>query len=170
MSAIDEARGKAIITVRRHGSATGEARLSYRTIPGGAYTGVTAAQGELVWADGDTTSKLVTLQLNPATLSAGNSATFQVELFNPVGATLEDVSGASVSSLPILINVVDNLDPPAPPPSSSSSGGGNSSGGGGGAFTLLGLLPLLLLACDRARRRKMKTTSAIGRGPKEASD
>lgn len=166
LPAIDEARGKAIITVRRHGSATGEARLAYRTIPGGLYTGVTAAQGELVWADGDTTSKLVTLQLNPATLSAGNSATFQVELFNPVGATLEDVSGTSVSSLPILINVVDNLDPPAPPPPSSSSGGGSSSssgGGGGGAFTLLGLLPLLLLACDRSRRCKKKTTSANGR-------
>ena len=50
---VDDARGKVLIPVTRQGSASGEARVSYRTVAGGTYSGFTATQGELVWADGD---------------------------------------------------------------------------------------------------------------------
>jgi choice-of-anchor B domain-containing protein len=154
---IDEARAKAMIAVRRLSSAGGEARLGYRTVAGGTYGGVTAAQGELVWADGDTAAKLVTLQLNPATLAAGGSGTFQVELLNPVNATLEDATGAAVTTQLLTLTVRDGAVPPVtpnPPNNPPSSGGG---GGGGGSVSIewLLLLTLLLamkLACGRQAR------------------
>lgn len=153
---IEEARGKALITVRRLSSAGGEARLSYRTIAGGTYTGVTAAQGDLVWADGDAAAKLVNLTLNPATLSAGGSGTFQVELFNPVNAALENDAGTGVTSQILTVTVRDGVAPPAPapgPPSPPPNSG--SGGGGGGAFSFEWLLLLsLALAWRRPGMRR----------------
>ena len=149
---IDEARGKATIAVRRLSSAAGEARLSYRTVAGGTYGGVTAAQGELVWADGDTAAKLVSLQLNPATLPAGGSGTFQVELLNPVNATLEDASGAAVTTQLLTVTVRDGVAPPVTPNPPANP---PKSGGGGGVLSIEWLLLLaLVLAMKSARGRR----------------
>jgi hypothetical protein len=115
-------------------------RLSYRTLTGGTYGGVTATQGEFVWPDGDSTAKLATLTLNPATLSGGQNGQFQVEFFNPVNAALENSSGTSVTTLPVTLTVNDNAAAPAPnPPTNPPS---SSGGGGGGAVSLL-MLALL---------------------------
>ncbi|HKU17513.1 MAG TPA: choice-of-anchor B family protein [Steroidobacteraceae bacterium] len=150
---VDEARARAYVTLVRRGSASGEVRASYRTVAGGTYGGVTAAQGDVVWPDGDVSAKTVTLTLNPATLPAGQSGTFQVEFLNASNAVLENGSGASVSVLPATVTVSDLVaavvvpNPPTTPP--PSSGGG---GGGGGLGVLL-LLALGLLLGPRLRQR-----------------
>ncbi len=91
---VDIARAKAYVTLTRRGSASGEARASYRTIAGGTYTGATATQGDLVWPDGDVSAKTITVTLNPASLPAGQSGTFQMEIFNATNASLETGAGA----------------------------------------------------------------------------
>jgi choice-of-anchor B domain-containing protein len=147
---VDEARSKAYVTLIRRGSASGEARASYRTIVGGTYTGATATQGDVIWPDGDVSAKTVTVALNPATLGAGQSGTFQMEIFNPANASLETAAGASVAVLPVTVTVRDlattTPPPPAAPPPANSGG---SSGGGG--MHLLWLLACGLLAPARRR-------------------
>ena len=147
---VDEARSKAYVTLIRRGSASGEARASYRTIVGGTYTGATATQGDVIWPDGDVSAKTVAVALNPATLGAGQSGTFQMEIFNPANASLETAAGASVAVLPVTVTVRDlattTPPPPAAPPPANSGG---SSGGGG--MHLLWLLACGLLAPARRR-------------------
>ena len=147
---VDEARSKAYVTLIRRGSASGEARASYRTIVGGTYTGATATQGDVTWPDGDVSAKTVTVALNPATLGAGQSGTFQMEIFNPANASLETAAGASVAVLPVTVTVRDlattTPPPPAAPPPVNS--GGRS---GGGGMHLLWLLACGLLAPARRR-------------------
>ena len=119
---VDEARAKAYVTLTRRGSASGEVRASYRTVAGGTYTGATATQGDLVWSDGDVSAKTITVPLNAATLPAGQSGTFNMEIFNATNASLETGAGASVSVLPLTVTVRDFVaqvvvpNPPAPPP------------------------------------------------------
>jgi choice-of-anchor B domain-containing protein len=147
---VDEARSKAYVTLIRRGSASGEARASYRTIVGGTYTGATATQGDVIWPDGDVSAKTVAVALNPATLGAGQSGTFQMEIFNPANASLETAAGASVAVLPVTVTVRDlattTPPPPAAPPPANS--GGRS---GGGGMHLLWLLACGLLAPARRR-------------------
>jgi choice-of-anchor B domain-containing protein len=145
---IDEARGKAYVGINRLGSASGEVRLSYRTLTGGTYGGVTATQGEFVWPDGDSTAKLATLTLNPATLSGGQSGQFQVEFFNPINAALENAGGTGVTTLPLTLTVNDNASAPNPPPPTPPT---SSGGGGGGAVSIL---MLALLGSILAARRR----------------
>jgi choice-of-anchor B domain-containing protein len=144
---VDEARAKAYVTLTRRGSANGEARASYRTIAGGSYGGATATQGDVIWPDGDVSAKTVTVALNPATLGAGQSGTFQVEIFNPTNASLESAAGANVAVLPVTITVSDFAaappSPPTAPPPPSSDG---KSGGGTADLLLLLALGLLTLA------------------------
>src|SRR6185503_4137590 len=104
---VDEARAKALVTLTRRGSASGEVRASYQTVAGGTYTGATAAQGEVVWPDGDVSAKTVSITLNPATLSSGQSGTLQMEISNATNASLENAAGASVAVLPLTITVRD---------------------------------------------------------------
>jgi choice-of-anchor B domain-containing protein len=147
---VDEARSKAYVMLIRRGSASGEARASYRTIVGGTYTGATATQGDVIWPDGDVSAKTVAVALNPATLGAGQSGTFQMEIFNPANASLETAAGASVAVLPVTVTVRDlattTPPPPAAPPPANS--GGRS---GGGGMHLLWLLACGLLAPARRR-------------------
>ena len=74
---------------------------------GGTYTGATATQGDLVWPDGDVSAKTITVPLNPATLPAGQSGTFKMEIFNATNASLETGAGASVAVLPVTVTVRD---------------------------------------------------------------
>jgi choice-of-anchor B domain-containing protein len=168
--AINETRAKALITLTRHGSANGEARASYRTIAGGTYNGVTATQGELVWADGDASGKVVTVQLNPATLSPGQSGTFQMEFFNAVNASLES-NGQTIAVLPLTVTVNDpaTVTPPPPPPPQPPAAPPASSGGGGGAHHLWLSLLLGLLAAMRALGAfAADTTEELARQVREA--
>jgi choice-of-anchor B domain-containing protein len=163
--AVDEARAKAYVTVTRHGSASGEARASYRTVPGGTYTGATATQGELVWPDGDVSAKTITVALNPATLPAGQSGTFLMEIFNATNASLETGSGFGVSVLPVTVVVRDLVTAvvvPNPPTPAPPTGGGRS-GGGGGAPEPLWLLTLaVLLSASRYRAAWARAARSSG--------
>jgi hypothetical protein len=150
---VDEARAKAYVTLIRRGSASGEARASYRTVAGGTYSGATATQGDLVWADGDVSSKTVTVALNPTTLAAGQSGTFQMEFFNPTNAALETAAGASVGVLLVTVTVRDLVAAVVvtdPPPTTSNQGGKD---GGGGTQPLLLLVLALLLGASRFKFR-----------------
>jgi choice-of-anchor B domain-containing protein len=147
--AIDDARGKALVTVTRHGSAGGEARVSFRTLTGGTHGGVTPAQGELVWANGEAGGKVASVELNPATLGGGQSATIQMEFSNAVNASLEAADGSPVLVVPLTVTVSDSGSPSAPPPSAPPPPSG--SGGGGGTFSLLALLVLGALLARRRR-------------------
>jgi Uncharacterized conserved protein len=145
---IDEARAKAYITLTRRGSASGEARASYRTVAGGSYGGVTAAQGDVIWPDGDVSAKTITVALNPVTLSAGQSGTFQMEIFDATNASLETAAGANVAVLPVTVTVRDFASappPPTPPPPATTPT--RRSGGGAVDLLLLLALGLLTLAC-----------------------
>jgi hypothetical protein len=144
---VDEARAKAYVTLTRRGSASGEARASYRTIAGGTYGGVTAAQGEVIWPDGDVSAKTIAVALNPATLGAGQSGTFQMEIFNATNASLETSAGASVAVLPMTVTVRDFETAPTPPPPPPPPAQPRRSGGG--AIDLLLLLALGLLTLAR---------------------
>jgi hypothetical protein len=124
-------------------------------VPGGTYGGVTATQGDVIWPDGDVSAKTVTVALNPATLAAGQSGTFQMEIFDATNASLETAAGASATTLPVTVTVRDavtaviSTDPPVAPPPSQ---GGKS--GGGGATDLLWLLALGLLFAAYLRTRR----------------
>lgn len=151
---VDDARGKVLIPVTRQSSASGAARVSYRTLSGGTYTGFTHTQGELVWADGDAAAKIITVPLDPAALGNRQSASFQVELFGAVNAVLQNAGGMSTSNLVATINVTDSstiTPPPTTPPPASSGGGG---GGGGASEPLwLALLAALLFVKRRVVQR-----------------
>jgi hypothetical protein len=150
---VDEARAKAYVTLMRRGSASGEVRASYRTVAGGTYSGATATQGDLVWADGDVSSKTVTVALNPATLAAGQSGTFQMEFFNPTNAALETAAGVSVGVLPVTVTVRDLVAEVVvtdPPPTTPTNPGRKSGGGGTQPLWLLALAVLLSASRYRA--------------------
>jgi hypothetical protein len=146
---VEESRAKALITMTRQGSASEEARVSYRTLSG-TYGGVTATQGELVWPDGDASAKLVSVALNPATLSGGQSGTFQVEFFGAINASLQNASGTDVTSLALTVTVNDSAAAPpgnTPPPTMSPPRGS----GGGGSMGWAALVGLALLLVGRRR-------------------
>jgi len=160
--AVDESRAKAYVTLTRRGSASGEVRASYRTVPGGTYTGVTAAQGEVVWPDGDVSAKTVTVTLNPAMLPSGQSGTFLMEFFNPTNASLETNAGASVAVLPVTVTVRDLVAAvvvPNPPVQPTPSGGG---GGGGGTQPLWLLALAVLLSVSRYRVASVRAARSSG--------
>jgi hypothetical protein len=148
---VDEARAKAYVTLTRRGSASGEVRASYRTIAGGTYSGVTSTQGDVTWSDGDVSAKTVSVALDPATLAAGQSGTFQMEIFDPVNGSLESAAGATATTLPVTVTVRDSTaiaPPPPPPPPVNTIGTG---GGGEPGIPLLLTLALLIAARRRSR-------------------
>jgi choice-of-anchor B domain-containing protein len=161
---VDEARGEALVTLVRRGSASGEVRVTFQTVAGGTYTGATATQGEVLWTDGEVNAKTIAIALNPATLAAGQSGTLQMEFLNAINASLENAAGASVAVLPIAITVRDFATvappPPPPPPPVQPSGGG---GGGGGSPSALLLLALtLLISVSRYRAASARAARPSG--------
>jgi choice-of-anchor B domain-containing protein len=145
-STVDEVRGKALITVSRAGSLAGTAQVSYRTLPAGTYTGFTAKQGDLSWADGDASAKIISIDLDPSVLTVGQNGAFQVELYGAANAGLESLDGSQPATLTASINVVGEgagLTPPPPPPPSTPIGGGASNNRGGGGVMMLWWLAVL---------------------------
>jgi hypothetical protein len=110
----------------------------------------------VIWADGDVAAKTITVALNPATLSAGQSGTFQLEIANPVNASLETAAGANVATLPVTVTVRDfaTAAPPAPPTPPAAQP--RRSGGGGVDPLLLLALGLLTLAA-RGPAHRLRT-------------
>ena len=142
---VDETRGRALVTVSRQASATGVARVNYRTLPNPNYSGFTSTQGELTWSDGDASAKTIPIAIDASRLAAGQSATFQVELFSATNAELETSAGATATTLLATVTVNDTTTPaPSPTPGATSRRGG---GGGGLPFT--SLIALLLLLAHR---------------------
>jgi hypothetical protein len=146
---VAEERGEALVTVMRNKSALGATRLSYRVVPG-TYAGVTASQGELVWADGDAIGKVISVPIAAGNLGTTGTATFQVELSASMNATLDNSAGQSVTTLPVavtvtgaLIAVVTPTPTPAPTPASTPRRRG---GGGATDLVLLTLLALVVAA------------------------
>jgi choice-of-anchor B domain-containing protein len=164
---VDQARGKAVIAVNRQASSDGEARVTYRTLPNASYAGFSSSQAELTWGDGDTTPREISIALETTALSAGQSGTFQVELTNSLGASLETESGGNASGLIADITVRNTTAAPAPQPQPQPQpqppSSGNGGGGGGGGSAHLGLLGLLALLVPLSiyRLRKRTAPSAI---------
>jgi hypothetical protein len=104
------------------------------------------AQGDVIWPDGDVSAKTVTVALDPATLSAGQSGTFQMEIFDAANASLETAAGASVAVLPVTVSVHDSATAPPPPPTTPPPSSSGKSGGGEVDPLLLLALGLLTLA------------------------
>ena len=151
---VNEIRAKALVTVSRTGSLAGATQLSYRTLPAAGYAGFTEKQGELMWADGDAESKVISIDLDPTRLSDGQTGAFQVELSGATNATLESSSGAA-STLTANITVVgegqSTVTPPPPPP--TGGGAGNSKGGGGMMLWWLAVLAVFAGVRRRASAR-----------------
>lgn len=143
---VDEARGKALVTVTRQNSAAGVARVSYRTLPNANYSGFTSTQGELVWNESDAAAKVISIPINTSALSAGQSATFQVELLGATNAELETSAGASAATLLATVTVSDTTPVTQPPPVNPPLGGGNGGGGGGTPVSVVIALCALALA------------------------
>jgi len=118
--------------------------VNYRTLPVGSYSGFTATEGTLTWADGEADPKIIQVNLNPSALSVGQEGTFQVELYGATNAALESGAGAPASSVTASINVFASAaTQPAPPPPTPP---GVSKPKGGGAMSAGWLLMLLCLA------------------------
>lgn len=152
---VSEIRGKALVTVARGRSLAGTAQVSYRTLPSNAYSGFTATEGTLTWADGDAEAKTFQVEVNPATLTSGQTGTFQVELFNATNASLATSTGTSAPTLTASINV---LGDGTPPPTNGGGVGGKKGGGGSMPASWLALLGVIAtLRLTRSRSMTTKT-------------
>lgn len=98
---------RAMLVVRRLGSAQGAVTVSYRTIAGTALPGVQYAEvaaGELSWPDGDATGRTITIDLMPSPADR-ERATFSVALFDPHGATFDPNADADEA----IVEIADRL-------------------------------------------------------------
>jgi len=137
--------GRALVVVRRQGSAAGEVRVDYATAAGTAQAEVDfrPVAGVLVWADGDATARVIEIDILPGAIA--NDRVFSLELQAPTGATL------ATSSIPVTVQGTGVTPaPPPPPPPDPDSG----SGGGGGSIDA-GFLLLLFAGLLLIRRLKL---------------
>lgn len=91
-------QGKVTITVTRTGGSVGAASVNYTTGGGTAVSGVnyTTASGTLNWAEGDSTSKTISVPIINNSTYDGNK-TFNVTLADAVGAALGNQAEAEVT-------------------------------------------------------------------------
>jgi choice-of-anchor B domain-containing protein len=152
---VDEVRGKALVTVSRVGSLAGTAQVSYRTVPNNAYSGFTASQGDLTWADGEADAKIMSIALDPSVLTSGQTGSFQVEFYGAANAALETSGGSLAAALVATINVVGEGSAPTPVPPTLTppiGGGASNNRGGGGALSFWWLAMLLALVAVATRQ------------------
>lgn len=95
-----EGNGTVLISVNRTGGADGAVSVRYATGDGtaGAGTDYTSAAGTLSWADGDSSTKSVSVSVLEDAAVEGDE-TFTVTLSSPSGATLGAPSTATVTIL-----------------------------------------------------------------------
>ncbi|MBI2440748.1 MAG: hypothetical protein HYV35_05180 [Lentisphaerae bacterium] len=94
----DEGGGSVTLTVTRTGGSYGPAHVEYLTADGTAQAGLDYAsvQGMLYWADGDTSSKTITVPITDDIIDENNE-TFTVLLKNACGASLGPLNPATVT-------------------------------------------------------------------------
>jgi choice-of-anchor B domain-containing protein len=150
---VDDVRAKALLTVTRQGSLAGVTSVSYTTLPSASYSGFTAQQGTLTWTDGDASAKIVSVVLDPARLSTGQSGTFQVQFSSTGNANLENESGGVVASVTATVSVYDSGPPP---PLQAPAGSSGKKGGGAMDLAWLALLAMLLFSRAVYVRRRLR--------------
>ena len=136
---IAEATGTVVYTVRRTGGSDGSVSVDYATAAGQALAGsdFQDVSGTLSWDDGDTSDRLITINLiNDAAVEPEED--FSLTLSVPTG-------GAALAASHANTDIVDD-----------DLGGGGGGGGGGGAFGAWSLAVLwgFSLAGTVQRRRK----------------
>jgi uncharacterized delta-60 repeat protein len=139
---VNEADGSVVLTVGRSSAAVGAVSVDYATSNGTATAAsdFASAASTLHWADGDSASKSITVNVTNDGADEGDE-TFTVSLSNPLGAALGSNSTATVT--------ITDDDPPI----DEGSGGGGS----GDRLFLLGLL-LMGVARSRVMRRRLGPT------------
>ena len=151
-SSVEEGIGSISMIVGRFNGSEGEISVQFRTNTGSATAGsdFVNALGSLTWADGDSNSKTIQIQILEDALGEGTER-FDVQIFSPTGgATIGSRSRQNVF-------IVDN-----DPPGSGGGGGGGGGGDGGGGSTGLEFLALLVLLSafplrkSRVRRREIQ--------------
>ena len=106
---VNEAAGTVTLSVIRAGGTSGAASVNYATVNGTAVAGAayTATSGTLAWADGDASSKSITVRIFDENLTAGTQV-FTMNLSGATGAALGSPSIATIT-----INDNDNVISPA---------------------------------------------------------
>jgi hypothetical protein len=115
--------GSVTVTVTRTGGSTGAAKVAYRTNHVTAFNeqNYSGTSGELAWANGDTSTRNITVDLLATAFSGTKS--FSIDLSNPHGAglgstasTVVTISGTPTTTPPV-------TTPPVTPPVTPPSGG-----------------------------------------------
>src|SRR5690606_24266390 len=90
--------GSVAVTVRRNGGSSGVASVQYATANDTAIAGAhyTQTMGTLTWADGESTSKTVSIPVSNATPFIGTK-TFRFTMQNATGSTLGTPSTSTIS-------------------------------------------------------------------------
>ncbi|WP_293387395.1 Calx-beta domain-containing protein [Nevskia sp.] len=158
---VDENGGSLSLSVTRSGGSAGTCSLSLRTSDGSARAGsdYAAVDVSVVFADGDTAAKTVSLPISDDTAVEGNE-TLSVGLF--LGETTCTLGAPATATVTIVDNDQEVVPPPPPPPNPSPTGGqlrGHSGGAGSPA-----LLLLLSVAGWLRRRRGLRSGLAIVAG------
>jgi len=144
-ASIDEAGGSVVLTVVRQGAADGAVSVDYTTSSGTATAGTdfTTATGTLSWADGEATSKTISISITNDTIDETDE-TFTVRVSNPsAGARLGSISSQSVT--------IKDDDAP-------------SGGGGSSTFSLAAIVPTVAEAIGSitfAVVRNVPSTGAV---------
>jgi choice-of-anchor B domain-containing protein len=146
--------GKAIVVLRREGSAREAVSVDYALAGGSAEAGSDfdgTTSGTLTWDAGDGTPKQLVFDIADDAGSEGEE-TFEIRLSNPSGATLVGNDTAQVTIVEPIVLV------PTPPPEPDST---DSSGGSGS----LGWFLLAALAGAAALSRTGDAKRSSARGP-----
>lgn len=147
--------GKAILVLRRDGSAQESVSVDYAVTAGSAEAGSDfdgSTSGTVSWEAGDGTPKNLVFDI--ADDSTGDSGeTFEITLSNPSGATIAGNAAAQVTIVEPVAVVPPPPDPPDPP-----------GGGGGGSMGWVMLAVLSLAAGSINRRGGAGRWSARGPG------
>ena len=150
---VAEATATVAYTVRRTGGSYGSVSVDYATAAGQALTDsdFQDASGTLSWDDGDTSDRLITINLSDDAEVEGDE-NFSLTLSEPTG-------GAALAASQAVTNIAND-------DSASGGGGGggdgNGGGGGGGAFSAWSLAFLygFFFAGNVQRRRTAAVASA----------
>jgi hypothetical protein len=101
---VSESGGSVLLTVARHRGSSGAISIDYATMPGSASAGAdfTMTSGTLNWADGDTSSKTITVAILPDSVLEGEEI-FTVQLSGATGGSIIPLGGGSG-----LVRIVDD--------------------------------------------------------------
>ena len=105
---ISESVGAVTLLVTRHAGLTGAVSVSYATVAGSAVAGAdfAAQSGVLTWANGESGSKAITVQILPDRVLDGPKA-FSVSLEVPSGGVFIGAPGGASATATVMINDAD---------------------------------------------------------------